>query len=557
MTSLPLRDYQETTLQAIGKELAEGRNRTAVVLPTGAGKTVVFSHLIQQTLQRERGRAAVLVHREELAEQARAKLHSVAPDLRVGIVKAERNEIDADVLVCSVPTLANVRRLTQVPPLSLVVPDECHHAVAETWTNALKYFGSYDGLPTVGFTATLTRGDSRHLGDVWQSVAYQMDILDLIPNYLVDVKGYRVHVAELDLDAVKRSRGDLQAGDLGRALADADTGEAIARAVRKYAADRQTVVFAPTVDTAYAFAEALQDEGFTAETIEGFTTTEERQAIFERFRTGQTQILTNCMVLTEGWDAPWASCAVIARPTTNAGLYVQMVGRVLRKWPDKDDALVLDVVGASTRNRLASLADLTQSKELEVDEGESLVEAERSSRKTEDGHWVAEPRRDSHGEILHTEIDLFGQSKSVWLKTHQGTFFISTRKWIFFLWPEGNGLWTVGKRPTRGGGTADRVLTGAEQGYAMAWAETLAAEEDRIEGLGTINGGLLTSRSASWRKRQEPSVAQIGMATSIGIPQAELVGRTKAEVSDLISIRKASVLLDDPRKARRNRRAKV
>lgn len=547
--SLKLRPYQTEAGDALERAWSEGVTRAAVVLPTGMGKTVIFAHLIARHVGRG-GVVILLVHREELAQQAAAKLRTVDPSLRVGIVKAERDETDADVLVCSVPTLARPARLERVLRAirgrrRLVVVDEAHHATAATWRSTLAALGSFDGVPTAGFTATMTRHDSGHLGDVWEKVVYSRDILfGIRSGYLTDVKGKRVTVDDFDLASVAKSRGDYSEGGLGEALLASGAGEIIAESYVEHAKDRPGVLFAPTVDTATVFAEDLTDAGIPAETITGTTPNEERRDIFARHRSGETQVLSNCMVLTEGWDAPHTSCAVIARPTQAAGLYTQMVGRVLRPFPGKDDALVLDVVGATAMHALRSLIDLTKSKIPEIGEGETLAEAVARHEAEQEAREAGKPADAvrAAGELATIEVDLFHGSDSVWLKTYAGTWFIPTRSWTYFLWPEnGSGLWKLGRKPTWSNrlGKGGWVREGLELGYAMAIGEAEAADVDPS----------VSQKAASWRRKSnKPSAAQMGQVERYGLPYVE--GMNKSEVSDLISVHYASRDLD-PRGVRR------
>ena len=579
---LALRPYQTEALDALDHDWAEGLQRLAIVLPTGLGKTVVFSHLIHRALAEGR-RPIVLVHREELAQQAAEKIRAVAPDVTVGIVKAERDEVSADVVVASVPTLARPARMLRYLAATqgarrLVIVDECHHAAARTWVEVLTALGAFGGQcpecmvdPTddpitwcdcwdqdqqcddvrcrnrahapehcpngarvAGFTATMSREDSRKLGDIWQKVSYTRDILFGIDNgYLTDVRGKAVTVEGLDLATVARSRGDYQDGQLGEALEASGAGEVIAKAYVEHASDRPGVLFTPTVATAYSFADDLNAAGIRTEVITGTTSTEDRNLIYKRYQAGETQVLSNCMVLTEGWDAPHASCAVIARPTSSAGLYVQMVGRVLRPFPGKADALVLDVVGVAARHALRSIVDLTAT-DVTVQEGESLAEAIEREASERESRPAAKGR--AEGLIAAQDVDLFHRSASVWLQTEDGKWFIPTKDWTFFLWPEAGGtLWKVGKVPTFQLQRRDRgarggwVREGLDIGYAMAFGEAEAADVDST----------VSKRSASWRvKKQPPSDAQKGMAASWGITVTE--GMTKAELSDALSIKIAT-----------------
>lgn len=533
MTALRTRPYQDEALAALREGWAGDYTRQAVVLPTGMGKTVIFSRLVADEHAAGR-RSAVLVHRDELVNQTVEKIAAVDPDIRVGVVKAERNQTDTDVMVCSVQTLARRSRLERVPRPGLVIVDECHHAAADTYRLALEWFGCFDapgGTRAAGFTATLHRNDERGLGDIWERVAYKRDILfGIKAGYLSDVRGVAVELDGLDLAKVARSRGDYQDGDLGRALMTAGAGEVIAESYREHAGDRQGVVFAPTVATAESFAEDLNAAGIVTEVITGATPLEDRALVYKRYRAGEVQVLSNCMVLTEGWDAPWASCCVVARPTESPSLYTQMVGRVLRPWPGKPDALVLDVVGASARHKLATIADLHESR-VEIKPGETLagaVEREEQER--------AE-RGKAAGSRQAREVDLFHTSRSVWLQTPGGVWFIPTRQSVYFIWPE-NGHFRVGRTGTpyamAGGGWLRNEPLPLE--YAMAWAEQYAEEADPS----------VASRTAPWRTSKKPSDAQVNHAAKLRIPLEHPDGTPlrKGELSDAISVFYASKLFD-------------
>lgn len=546
-TQLPLREYQRAALDAVYDCWSDGIQRPAVVAPTGAGKTVMFSHLIHEHMQARGGeeRAVVLVHRDELADQAMAKIRQVAPDLTVGKVKAGDNDVAADVVVCSVPTLARERRMAQLlgegttlPPVGLVIVDECHHAVAPSWIRVMQELGAHDENAAwfthfVGFTATLARGDGIGLGRVWQKVAYAISLTRLIRRgHLADVRGLRVGLEDLDLDAVKTSGGDYQAGALGDALTAANVGEVVAQAYREHAADRQGVVFTPTVDTAFDVANALNTADIPAAVVSGTTPREERQTFYRWYQSGKLQVLVNCMVLTEGFDAPWASCAVIARPTRSAPLYTQMVGRVLRPWPGKQDALVLDVVGASEDNKLATLIDLSAGKVRRLADGESLLEAVEAAElaeletERERNEYARQSRMAAH------DIDLFDRSTSAWLRTPAGVWFVPTREGEYFLWPSSEpGLWDACVAPVVDHKRLpwERLHTGLPLELAMSWAQTEAEEADPS----------VASRTASWRtKGGKASEGQIKMLARFPhlLDGRDPASLRKGEASDVISI---------------------
>lgn len=523
-----LRPYQREAIDALRADWAAGTNRLAVVLPTGAGKTVVFANLISECLPQLAGqRALVIAHREELIEQAAAKMRAVRPDLRVGIVKAERDEHqDADVIVASVQTLAVEKRRRAIRDVGLVVVDECHHAAARTYMEVLDHFGGWRGVPVAGFTATLSRADGG-LAEVWQGVPFTLDILDLITDgYLCDVRGKRITVDTLDLDKVRTRGGDLVDGQLGQALEDSGALDAIARAYVDHAADRPGVVFTPTVATAQAAAEALLAVGIKAAPVWGDMGRDARRETLARYEAGDLQVLTNCMVLTEGFDAPHTSCVIVARPTKSPGLYVQMVGRGLRPAPGKTDALLLDVMGSATRHKLASMVDLTARDVDEVEEGRSLREvAEEVAAERE--------RRQLVAQVEAEEINLFGDSAVRWLRTPQGVWFIrvTSAQVLFLVRVPGARLYRMRRWTNLGGIEAPRDDTARPLPEALAWLEQQARR---------LAPGAFVARQARWRQ-SPPSPRQLGLCKRLGLKVPR--GSTAGDVADLIDTDRVSSVL--------------
>lgn len=544
---LRLRDYQADAIQAVFQAWADGMRRPAIVLPTGAGKTVVFSALIKQFRdgfhhdagpQRlaAGGRVIVLVHRDELADQAMAKIHAVAPHLTVGKVKASVRQTNADVMVCSVQTLARGHALTSIRigeqtygKVGLIITDECHHAAAPSYG---KVYDAFPDALNLGVTATMARGDRLGLGDVWEEVVYSRSVLWMMSKgYLSPVRAVQVQLQGFDTTSVKRSGGDFQAADLGRAMTEAEADKAIPRAYKQHAGDRPGIVFTPTVATAQAVADEMNAAGIPTAVISGETPKEERHRIYDDFRHGRVQVLSNCMVLTEGFDAPWAEVAVIARPTQSAPLYIQMVGRVLRTFPGKADALVIDLVGASS-NKLRTLVDLDPTVPLKaVKEGETLEEA--ALREIEEESGAPAPPGSIAFDLKHKEVDLFASSSTAWLTTKAGIPFISAGDVTVFLFkslqdPPLMDVVTLHKHdrhPVR-----HPVHQGLDTGTAMAWAEVVAEDV----------GAFSVAKSARWRK-SKPSEGQVGILDRCGVDASKM---SRGEASDAISVLFASQALD-------------
>lgn len=557
---LRLRPYQEECIDAVFRAWTQDKaQRPAVVLPTGAGKTVVFSHLAHRFIDwrtaadgnpvRPR-RVVVLVHRDELADQTLAKLAVIAPHLSVGKVKAEDNEIGKDVMVCSVQTLARPNRMhmlldsqAYVGDIGLVIVDECHHAVADSYRNIMAALGCYDGGTdrlAVGFTATLARGDGRGLGDVWQDVAYQRSVLWMISEgHLVDVRARQIELEDLDLQTVKRSGGDYSAKSLGEAMEQAGAPEIIKQVIQAHAADRRSIlVFCPTVALAHEVEAELTRAGITSGTVHGGTPRADRLRLYERFRRGDLRVIVNCMVLTEGADFPYADCAVIARPTRSETLFIQMVGRVLRPSPltGKSDALVLILSGEG--GSIRTLIDLEPDVIGPVLEDESLAEAYERQEQIREEQEAAHTRREKANplrfQLQHKDVDLFKASPAYqWLRTAKGVQFIPLGgNGLILLWPcaDTEGLWDVVWAP-EGREPWQRLHTCLDLGMAMAWGESEA------DSRATLN----TGKAASWRKKPA-SEAQVRYAGQLrqNVPEGARAG----EVGDLISIALASRKVD-------------
>ncbi len=374
-----LRDYQQAAIEAVLDAEDRGRKRVVVVLPTGAGKTVIFSTLLRVL----RRKALVLAHRSELLDQARDKLATALGEERTVALEQgpSRAGPDADVVVASLRSLHSERLdgLLQHHDFGLVVYDECHHAPADDNARILRQLGCFDrgwsGL-LVGFTATTGRGDRRGLEEVFEEIVYHRGLPAMIRDgYLVPLRGYRV-ATEADLRAIAPAGDD----DFGiEALEEAidirGRNALVARTVQELCRDRKTLVFCVTVQHARNLAQALNDVGVPTGLVHGEMPKDERAAVLAALKSGELRAITNVGVLTEGFDEPSISCVAMARPTRSDSLYTQCVGRGTRLFPGKEDCLVLDFVDVSELSlcSLPSLFGMPPQLDLE---GQDVVEAE-------------------------------------------------------------------------------------------------------------------------------------------------------------------------------------
>lgn len=367
---MELRPYQEEAREKVQHEWEEGRKRTLLVLPTGCGKTIVFSKIIEDRV-RLGERVLVIAHRSELLEQASDKLKT-ATGLNTALEKAENTSIGSwyRVVVGSVQTLQREKRLKQFPKdyFDTIIIDEAHHALSSSYQNVLNYF---DEAQVLGVTATPDRGDKQNLGKVFDSLAYEYSLIDAINSgYLSKISAITIPLT-LDLSKVSQQAGDFKAADIGTAL-DPYLDQ-IADEMVKQCKDRKTVVFLPLVKTSQKFKDILNSKGFKAAEVNG--SSEDRTEVLKDFDNDKYNVLCNSMLLTEGWDCPTVDCIVVLRPTKVRALYSQMVGRGTRIAPNKKDVLLLDFLWHTERHELCRPAHLvTDSSEVAAKASENMAE---------------------------------------------------------------------------------------------------------------------------------------------------------------------------------------
>ncbi len=350
---MEMRPYQSQARAAVHSEWEAGRRRTLLVLPTGTGKTVVFSKLAEDQV-RAGDRVLILAHRGELLEQAADKLKK-ATGLAASVEKAEQSSLAGweRVTVGSVQTLMREKRLANFSPehFGTIIIDEAHHAISDSYQRVLEHFPA---AKVLGVTATPDRGDMKNLGAVFDSLAYEYSLVSAIRDgYLCPIRALTIPL-QMDLRGVGVSAGDFNAGELGSALDP--YLESIAAEMEKVCRGRRTVVFLPLVATSQKFREILSAHGFSAAEVNGES--EDRAQVLADFDAGRYDVLCNSMLLTEGWDCPAVDCVIVLRPTKSRSLYSQMVGRGTRLAPGKEHLLLLDFLWLTERHELCRPADL-------------------------------------------------------------------------------------------------------------------------------------------------------------------------------------------------------
>ncbi len=325
-----------------------------LALPTGAGKTVIFSELIV----RARHPVLVLAHREELLVQARDKIQAALArgDDRLRTVAIEQGDHraprSASVVVASVRSLheGRIGRVLAGRDIRLVIYDECHHAVADDNRRVLEQLGALsDEWPgtLVGLTATTRRADGRGLDEVFERIVYERSLREMIDDgYLRPLRGLRIDTG-LDIGHVAVAGEDFDAEALQDAIDIESRNLLVARSIQDLARDRRTLAFCVGVRHAEHLCAALNRLGVPAGLIFGQMPRPDRKRTLAAFAQGRLRVITNVGVLTEGFDDPGVSAIAMVRPTRSVSMYLQCVGRGMRLHPDADDCLVLDFVDLS------------------------------------------------------------------------------------------------------------------------------------------------------------------------------------------------------------------
>lgn len=350
---LELRPYQQEARSAIENEWAKGVKKTLLVLPTGCGKTIVFSKIVEDRVL-EGDRVLVMAHRAELLDQAADKLQK-STGLACAVEKAEQSCLGSwnRVVVGSVQSLQRQKRLDKFDPdyFDTIVVDEAHHVLADSYQKVMDHFSN---AKVLGVTATAERSDMKNLGSFFETLAYEYSLPRAIrEGYLCKIMVQTVPL-KIDLNSVGIQNGDYAAGETAEALDP--YLEQIASEMENYCKDRKTVVFLPLIKTSQKFCDILNRHGFKSAEVNGNSA--DRTEILEAFDKGEYNVLCNAMLLTEGWDCPSVDCVIVLRPTKIRSLYVQMVGRGTRLSPGKKDLLVLDFLWMSERHELCRPADI-------------------------------------------------------------------------------------------------------------------------------------------------------------------------------------------------------
>lgn len=507
---IKLRPYQQECAQAVLAALERGIKRQLISLPTGSGKTVVAAYIAKLV----HGRTLFLVHRDELVSQTLEKFRIVWPEASVGVVKAERNEVDQDVTIASIQTLLSLSRREQLPKgFGLVVVDEAHHYVSKRWQEPVEHYQG-DGL-VLGITATARRRDKIALGQLFEEVTYHISMLDLIEQgYLADLRGIEIQTS-INLDGVTVHHGEFAETSLEQAINVENRNRIVSIALYDYAKDRKTICFTATIKHAHDLAATMRKMGIKAEAVDGEMQMSLRRMRLEMFRQGQIQVLCNAALLCEGFDQPDIGCILLARPFKSEPAFTQAIGRGARSFPGKEDCLIIDIADSTRKHDLMSLPTLMGITRDQLQHHGTVGRAVQVLRQN------LKPAQVKTGiGVIGTQVDLFQRSNLRWTRTAKG--------WILNLGNSGKIVVAPVNR------THYEVVLSKEghqqklhpEPLPVEWAIGVAEQHAR-----STHSVILVQKDAPWRVRPA-SERQQQLLTKLKIPVRQDI--TAGEASDLL-----------------------
>ena len=326
-----LREYQQRALASVEAGWSTYQRQLGVAA-TGAGKTILFSHIAAQ----EKGRTLILAHRSELVKQAVEKLHA-ATGIFATVEQGTQTALPGHgVIVGSVQSMKSRLGKYQADSFGLIICDEAHHVMSEEWQKVLSHFPQ---ARVLGVTATPDRSDAKSLGGYFQNLAFEIGLLELIASgHLCSLRSMQIG-AEIDMRSLHKKRRDINADEVADCISP--VLGAVAKAASSEMWDRKTLVFLPRCDVSEKFAQELCANGINARHVAGDSA--DREEILAWFRNAPPgSALCNAMLLTEGYDQPDIDCILCLRPTQSRALYCQIIGRGTRTSPGKGHCLILD-----------------------------------------------------------------------------------------------------------------------------------------------------------------------------------------------------------------------
>lgn len=366
---IKLRDYQLECLDALK---TSDNNSNLVVLPTGSGKTIIFLSYLIQTNKK----ALILVHTLDLVKQTYEVLKNLKPDFKFQILNKKTKIDENQIIISTIQSVSMGKTLERLKEneFEALIIDEAHHALSNSYLKIIHEMKFNDeNKILIGFTATPVRGDGQSLSKVFKNEVYRKEIFEMIEkNILTDVIGYRIKTG-VDLKGVRTKFGDFAQYELTAVVNTIERNELAVKSYEKICKDKKTLIFCVDIQHSEDLANIFRENGIHCEAVHGKLDKIKRDKLIEDFKSGKIKVLTNCQLLTEGFDCPSIESLIMARPTRSLALYLQMLGRGLRIFPTKKECILVELTDNS--HSIYNLPKLVHDDAeiiLEFENGESL-----------------------------------------------------------------------------------------------------------------------------------------------------------------------------------------
>lgn len=343
---LQLRPYQKLLIEGVRYEFNQGRRRTCVVAPCGAGKTIIMAWMAAQAAVR--GTAVLfVVHRQELIDQSSETFQALK--IQHGIISPRTPATDDMIQIGSIFTV--IRRLEKIRKPGLIILDEAHHSKAQSWE---KLLNAFPDAFVVGLTATPARMGGQGLGEIFNSLVLGPSVRQLIEWGNLSPFRYYAPPVVADLSGLRVKYGEYVKSEIAIRM---DKSEIIGDAIQQYrklADGKRAICYCVGVAHSEHTAEMFQAAGIPAQHIDGETPPEVRRTAIEQFRTGEIRVLCNVDLISEGFDVPAMEAVLLLRPTQSLTLHIQQSMRPMRPDTGNPDkvAVIIDHVGNAYRHGL-------------------------------------------------------------------------------------------------------------------------------------------------------------------------------------------------------------
>jgi|LSQX01.2.fsa_nt_gb superfamily II DNA or RNA helicase len=334
---IELKNHQQSAIDNLQKMREDGESIALLYHATGTGKTVT-------AVSDAKGfgeRTLFLAHTRELVTQAKSTFEDIWPDKQAGMFVAEQKDADAYVVCASIQSVAQNFEQFKPDDFGYIIVDECHHGTANTYKKLLGYF---EPKFTLGLTATPERTDGEDLLELFRNVAHKLDLKTAVGmGELAPVRCIRVKT-NVDLSTVRINGIKYYSQDLESKLYVPERNRIIIETYLQYVKNRKTVVFCASVKHAEQISQLFRDKGIACEAVSGTLKNSKRAQILDEYENGSIDVLCACDLLNEGWDSPRTEVLFMARPTMSKTLYIQQLGRGMRKCEGKEYLMVFDFI---------------------------------------------------------------------------------------------------------------------------------------------------------------------------------------------------------------------